>query len=225
MSKRGTDYLESDLKRSLDIAGASTLLAMLAVPATIGAGLVVATEGRPALFRHSRIGRDLGSISIVKIRSMIDGAQLQEPDLLSSSDSRVTRVGAVLRKTNVDETPQLLEILRGGMALVGPRPVSSKDFERNLKASPSLYPEWLHAYRSAKPGLLGMGQLVLKASQEHGPEVLVARMEADIKYVTEASFGADLKVIADTVTLLGGKLLGITGEEVQPGAVSSSSAA
>jgi lipopolysaccharide/colanic/teichoic acid biosynthesis glycosyltransferase len=109
-------------KRALDFAASTVGLAVLAVPLVVIGLLLRATSSGPALFRQERIGRGGRLFRIWKFRTMVDGAAARGPAITVEGDARITRLGAWLRRTKLDELPQLVNVWLGDMSLVGPRP-------------------------------------------------------------------------------------------------------
>jgi len=193
----------------IDLVGASLALALL-LPLILLVALAVRLDSPgPALFRQRRVGRGGGPFWIYKFRTMVPGAEalLADLDPLNESqggvlvqirsDPRVTRVGRFLRRTSLDELPQLINVLRGEMSLVGPRPLQERDCLRASAAYPDLFPIRL----AAPPGLTGLAQV-------SGRRGLPPRdiFELDRSYVENWSLGGDLLILARTVpAVLGGR--------------------
>ena len=167
--------------RALDVAGATAALA-LAAPVLAAAALAIRLrDGAPVLFRQQRLGRARRPFTIVKLRTMDAG--------------RVTPLGAVLRDLGIDELPQLFNVLRGDMALVGPRPLTAADVRRVRWDTPRFDARWLVA-----PGLTGPAQI---AAARRCDVKLSWRLDA--RYVRRRSLALDLRVLAASllVPLLG----------------------
>jgi lipopolysaccharide/colanic/teichoic acid biosynthesis glycosyltransferase len=157
-------------KRLFDVVGASGgLVAFLPVMAAI-AGAILLDDGRPILFRQERVGRARRRFNIVKFRSM-------------RGDS-VTRVGRLLRATGLDELPQFLNILRGDMSAVGPRPLTESDIRRLGWDAPRYDFRW-----RVRPGLTGLAQVVSASSD---------RLSASLDrcYVARQSLSLDVRLVA-----------------------------
>jgi lipopolysaccharide/colanic/teichoic acid biosynthesis glycosyltransferase len=133
--------VSTSLKRAFDVVGAAVGLALAAPLLGAAALLVRACDGGPVLFRQPRVGRARRPFTIVKLRTMRDG--------------RATRVGVVLRELGVDELPQLWNVLRGDMSLVGPRPLTDDDVHRLGWRAAAFDARW-----SVRPGITGLAQLV-----------------------------------------------------------------
>lgn len=187
------------LKRAFDVGIAGVLLLVLAPLLILIAAAVVLESGRPVLFRAPRVGRDGVPIEVLKFRKMAVGAA--GPRLTADGDGRLTRVGSLLRRTHLDEAPQLWNVLRGQMSLVGPRPEDA----RFVAAAPGAYAEILRV----APGLTGWTQLVYvdEARWLVGPdpervyvrELLPRKAAIDLLYVQHRRIASDLKVLLWTV--------------------------
>lgn len=178
-------------KRAVDLAAAVAALPALGV-LTVGVSIAVALDDRgPVFFRQERWGRQGRPFRIVKFRSMSVGARdvrnADSSTLASRHDSRVTRVGRVLRLTSVDEVPQVINVLRGEMSLIGPRP--------NLATKPleSMGPDERRRL-SVRPGITGYNQAFYRNSSS-----LEERYAADCHYVDNLSLGLDLRILARTL--------------------------
>jgi lipopolysaccharide/colanic/teichoic acid biosynthesis glycosyltransferase len=134
-------------KRAFDVCGAVGGLLFFGPLMVCIAGAILLDDGRPVFFRQSRLGRGRRVFEILKFRSMRDG--------------HVTRVGRVLRVTGLDELPQFLNILRGDLSAVGPRPVTEEDARRFGWTGPSAAARW-----RVNPGLTGLGQLAGRSPRE-----------------------------------------------------------
>jgi lipopolysaccharide/colanic/teichoic acid biosynthesis glycosyltransferase len=181
------------LKRAMDIV--LSLLALLILsPVLLGAALAIAMEsGFPVLFRQTRLGLHSREFGMLKFRSMVKNAASIGPYFTSAHDPRVTRVGRFIRRTSIDELPQLLNVLTGDMSLVGPRP--------DVPAQRSLYSDADWAQRcSVRPGITGLAQALLRSE---GSEA--QRLALDLRYTREASVWFDLKIMAWTFGRLTGK--------------------
>ena len=168
-------------KRVVDVA----LLTMGSVPA-LAVGAVCAAAIRldspgPALFTQVRVGKDGREFVAFKFRTMIDAPNPEFPD-----PSRITRVGRILRRTSLDELPQLFNVLRGEMSVVGPRPTLPYQVER--------YDAAQRGRLLVKPGITGLAQVNGRNSLTWSE-----RITWDLKYVREQSMGLDLRILARTV--------------------------
>lgn len=181
------------MKRLLDVVLASLGLALLA-PVLAAVALAVALEsGRPVLFRQTRVGLGGREFGMFKFRSMVRDAAAIGPYFTSDNDPRITRVGRFIRRTSLDELPQLFNVLAGDMSLVGPRP--------DVPAQRSLYSDEQWAERcSVRPGITGLAQARLRSSAT--PE---ERLALDLRYAREHSLWLDLRILGWTLGRLSGK--------------------
>ncbi len=184
------------LKRAMDLVGAVVLLA-LSAPAWILAAIAVKLDSPgPVLFRQERIGRGGRPFRVAKFRSMVADAEQLRADLLASSrqalwldlehDPRVTRVGRVLRLTSLDELPQLWNVLRGEMSLVGPRPLIALE-DRNVSG-------WARGRLDLTPGITGVWQVLGRAHIPFEQMIMI-----DYLYVANWSLWTDVKLIMRTL--------------------------
>jgi Undecaprenyl-phosphate glucose phosphotransferase len=189
--------LERFFKRVFDFVVASLALAML-LPLLLATGLAVKLDSPgPAIFRQRRRGFDNRNFLIWKFRSMRvmeDGAKVVQA---RRGDSRLTAIGAVLRKTSLDELPQLVNVLRGEMSLVGPRPhalAHDEEYGRQI---------YDYAFRHhVKPGITGYAQISGYRGETKTLEQMEKRIEHDLWYINNWSFGLDMKIILRTVLAL-----------------------
>lgn len=180
-------------KRILDIALAVTALTMFAIPMGLVALAVRLHDGGPALYRQTRVGRGCRTFRMFKFRSMVIDADRTGGYATTTGDARVTPIGRFIRRTSLDELPQLLNVLRGDMSIVGPRP--------DVPAQESLYaPDEWRLRHSVRPGITGLAQAVSRSTA-----TAQARTELDLDYARRASIGFDLKIILMTVRQLARK--------------------
>jgi lipopolysaccharide/colanic/teichoic acid biosynthesis glycosyltransferase len=195
------------LRRGLDIVVAGGLLLVLSPLLLLLALAVRIDSGGPSLFRQRRAGRGLREFTMLKFRTMYTGADAtphreyvqaligddRGPErgrlYKLSVDDRVTRVGRLLRSWSLDELPQLINVLRGQMALVGPRPVIPYEVE--------MYPETYLARFDVKPGLTGLWQV--SGRNERTYEEMV---NLDVQYAREASLLLDLRILFKTLPVV-----------------------
>jgi len=147
-------------RRLLDVLVAAVLLLLVSPLLAIIALSILVTSGRPVLFRQPRIGEDGRPFVLYKLRTMRMVAS--GPEVTAASDARITRLGAFLRRTAIDELPQLWHVLRAQMTLVGPRPESATLADR--------YPESCRSVLLARPGLTGPAQLQYRERSAVPPE-------------------------------------------------------
>jgi exopolysaccharide biosynthesis polyprenyl glycosylphosphotransferase len=189
------------IKRLLDLVIGLPAVILLS-PLLIGAALAVRLSGPgPVFFRQQRIGKDARPFMIFKFRTMHAGRTDHRAERLTERDDpRVTRIGAVLRRTSLDELPQLFNVLRGDMSIVGPRPHAPA-----AKAADSLYWEVDERYwarHCIKPGMTGLAQVRGHRGPTDRHEDLINRLQSDLEYVTNWSIWRDLRIIVATLGVL-----------------------
>lgn len=189
-------------KRSFDIVFAVVFLVLLSPLLLLFALAVALTSPGGAFFRQVRVGRHGREFRLLKFRSMRPGSEAQGQLTIGGRDPRITGVGYLLRKTKLDELPQLWNVLVGDMSVVGPRPEVPKYV--------ALYNEEQRAVLSVRPGITGMAsidyidenELLAKATdpeRTYIEEVMPAKLALDLRYVREQSFALDLRIIMATV--------------------------
>jgi lipopolysaccharide/colanic/teichoic acid biosynthesis glycosyltransferase len=186
----------SGSRRLLDLAVAGAALLVLALPLAVLMLLVRLDSPGPALYRQVRLGEHGRPFTLYKLRSMRTGAT--GPEVTATGDPRVTRLGGFLRRTSLDELPQLWHVLRGQMTLVGPRPETP-----GLAAEYPPECRWVFRYR---PGLTGPAQVRLRDTKVDGADyfgvVVPARVAQDAGYLRDPSLRATLAVLAETARYL-----------------------
>ena len=186
------------IKRIFDIVVATAATIALS-PLLVATALAIKlTSPGPILFRQPRIGRDARSFNIYKFRSMrVEASDSKADRLTARDDDRVTAIGRFLRRTSIDELPQLFNVLRGDMSIVGPRPHAAA-----AKAGDSLYWEVDERYwerHCIKPGMTGLAQVRgHRGSTDHHQD-LIDRLQSDLEYVTQWSIWRDLRIIFATI--------------------------
>jgi lipopolysaccharide/colanic/teichoic acid biosynthesis glycosyltransferase len=183
-------YLRSRRKRALDVAVAAAAL-VLSGPLLAAAGVVIRLEspGHP-IYRQRRVGRGGEPFELYKLRTMVAGAEGMGAGLaVDVGDDRITRLGALLRRTSADELPNLVNVLRGEMSLIGPRPTVQVQVDR--------YTERQRRRLDALPGITGWAQVNGRASLPWHD-----RIELDIWYVEHASLRLDLTILARTLRMV-----------------------
>jgi putative colanic acid biosynthesis UDP-glucose lipid carrier transferase len=187
----------SRAKRALDVLlSAASLLLFLPLLVLIAAAIRYESEG-DVLFRQRRTGLNGRPFRIYKFRTMRvaeDGAEIKQAQ---RNDARVTRIGRLLRKLSLDELPQLLNVLKGDMSLVGPRPHALTHDEIWARA----VPRYQERFR-ARPGLTGYAQVSGLRGEVTTPDAIGERVAADNAYIEGWSLAQDLKLIAMTVPLI-----------------------
>ncbi len=181
------------IRRAVDIVVSSLALA-LGAPVLALTMLAVRLESTgPALYSQQRTGRDGRPFEVLKLRTMVDGAEHIGAGLaVNADDPRVTRVGAFLRRTSLDELPNLVNVLRGEMSLIGPRPT--------LPVQVAQYTERQRGRLAIKPGITGWAQVNGRASLPW-----TERIELDLYYIEHRSLPLDLRILGRTLAMvLGG---------------------
>ena len=181
------------IRRVLDIVVAGAAL-LATSPLIALAMLAVRLESRGSpLYRQRRIGRDGQAFEMLKLRTMVAGAESIGAGLaVNEGDPRVTRVGSILRRTSIDELPNLLNVLRGEMSLIGPRPTIPAQVEQ--------YTPRQRGRLQIRPGITGWAQVHGRASLPWSE-----RIELDLFYIEHRSPALDLKILMRTLgTVLGG---------------------
>ena len=180
----GERYLHSRRKRCLDVVLAGCALVVAApVLATAAAAIRLESPGHP-IYRQRRVGLRGHEFDVIKLRTMVSGAEKMGAKLaVDEGDTRITRVGALLRRFSIDELPNLLNIVRGEMSLVGPRPT--------LKVQVDQYTDRQRRRLEARPGLTGWAQVNGRAALPWAE-----RIELDLWYLEHASLLLDLRILA-----------------------------
>jgi exopolysaccharide production protein ExoY len=193
-------------KRVLDILGA-VLLGVVFTPLMIVIGFLLRSDGGPIIYRHRRVGRDGQIFECLKFRTMVPDADRVLRELLDNhdqlkaewvqdhklrNDPRITGIGRFLRRTSLDELPQIWNVMRGEMSLVGPRPVVREELMR--------YGRCLPIYLSAKPGITGLWQVTGRNDTDYR-----RRVALDVYYVRKQNLLLDLYILLKTTrVVLGG---------------------
>jgi exopolysaccharide production protein ExoY len=191
-------------KRIIDIVLALSGIVLLAPLLVICYLLTIATSPGPALFRHRRVGFNGKHFDCLKFRTMLADAperlhHLLESDPLAARewaenrklrrDPRITSIGAILRKSSLDELPQLFNVLRGDMSIVGPRPVTDEELER--------YSASVGAYLACRPGITGLWQVSGRSTTTYDK-----RVACDAFYAQNWSIALDVKILIVTIPSL-----------------------
>ena len=190
-------------KRVFDIV-ASFLALVLLAPLFLIVAVAIKKDGGPAFYSHRRVGRDGAMFSCFKFRSMYEDSEKRLETLLAhnteakteweehyklKNDPRITRLGHFLRESSIDELPQLLNVLKGDMSLVGPRPVILKELEK--------YGEAKGTYLSVRPGLTGLWQVSGRNDLDYE-----TRVALDVEYVESYAFRTDLIILVKTIRVV-----------------------
>ncbi|MDE2295456.1 MAG: sugar transferase [Gammaproteobacteria bacterium] len=197
--------LREAIKRGMDLAGALAIGMIFLVPIAVIA-LLLRGEGGPVIYRHRRIGRDGKTFDCLKFRSMFPDAERrlralldQHPELEAEwlrdhklrKDPRITPIGRFLRRTSFDELPQLWNVLRGEMSLVGPRPIVREETIR--------YGRHLKSYLTVKPGITGLWQVTGRNNTDYR-----RRVALDVYYIRHRGLRLDLYILLKTTGVVVG---------------------
>ncbi|MFT3885277.1 MAG: sugar transferase [Flavobacteriales bacterium] len=183
------------LKRLIDVVFSGLALVLLSPVLLVIALLVRTTSPGPVLFRQERIGLHGRPFRIIKFRSMYADAEAKGPQLSSTTDPRITRVGRFLRRTRLDELPQFWNVLKGEMSLVGPRPERQHFIDRIMAVAP----HYRHLHK-VRPGITSWGQV--KFGYAENVDQMVRRLKYDILYIENMSLAVDLKILAYTLLIV-----------------------
>jgi lipopolysaccharide/colanic/teichoic acid biosynthesis glycosyltransferase len=187
-------------KRAVDIAIAGTAL-LFAAPFFLVVALLVRADGGAAFYAHPRVGRFGRIFGCLKFRSMVVDSQARLDGLLATdpaareeweatrklkNDPRITRIGRFLRATSLDELPQLINVLKGEMSIVGPRPVTMAELDRHYGAAAA-------HYLMVRPGITGLWQVSGRSETTYDQRVAL-----DVAYVSQPSLLADMRILLKT---------------------------
>lgn len=187
MPRKTSGAGDSVAKRLTDLAVASLLLVPAAPALLVAAAAIAVTMGRPVAYRQVRTGRDMRPFVIHKLRTMSD-ARDARGELLPDRD-RLTRLGRFLRRSSIDELPGLINVVRGEMSLVGPRPL--------LPRYDPWYTERERLRFTVRPGITGLAQV--SGRNRLGWD---ERLELDARYVDDWTYGLDLRILVRTAVRL-----------------------
>jgi lipopolysaccharide/colanic/teichoic acid biosynthesis glycosyltransferase len=190
-------------KRAFDLF-ASIVGLIIILPFFVPVAIVIRLDSRgPAFYKATRIGKDGRPFSMLKLRTMVEGAEEQGPSVTFESDRRVTRVGRFLRRWKIDELPTLVNVFSGDMSLVGPRPETPPYVER--------YTPKEREVLAVRPGITGPSQIkyrheesLLKGEdlEDQYLQIMRDKLEIDAHYIASRSFGTDIKYIWKTFQCL-----------------------
>ena len=190
------DQVRTGVKRAFDVMCALGLLALAAPVMLLAAAAILIESGRPVLYRQERVGRGGRSFMCIKFRSMRRDAEKDGvARWASKGDPRVTRVGRFLRKSRIDELPQLLNVLTGEMSLVGPRPERPAFVDELSKSIP-----YYDVRHSVKPGVTGWAQV--RYSYGASVEDATRKLQYDLYYVKNHSLFLDILILVETVRVV-----------------------
>jgi len=182
-------------KRVMDI-GVALLIPLLFFPVFIYAWIRVKTSSKgPVFFRQERIGKNSKPFQILKFRSMYVDAEKSGPQLSHDTDSRITPYGKIMRKWRIDELPQFINVLKGDMSLVGPRPERQFFIDKIMKAAP----HYRHLLK-VRPGITSWGQV--KYGYASSVEQMLQRLKYDMIYIENMSIALDIKILIYTILVL-----------------------
>lgn len=183
------------VKRIADIA-LSILSLVLLAPVFIILAILIKLDSRGSVFyTQERIGKNEKPFRIIKFRSMIANAEKNKPMLASETDPRITKIGRFMRKTRLDEVPQFINVLKGEMSIVGPRPERRFYIDQIVKQAP----HYKHLLK-VRPGITSWGQV--KFGYASNIEEMIRRLEYDILYIENMSLFVDLKILIYTVLIV-----------------------
>lgn len=195
------------LKRIFDVSLGSVMLLVFGPVIILFAILVRLQDGKKAIFSQDRYGLHGKTFKCLKLRSMVPDAKERLTEILAANpdldsewsetqklvnDPRVTKLGRFIRKTSIDELPQLINVLRGEMSLIGPRPIVANEVKK--------YGDAFNFYSSVKPGITGLWQVRGRSDTSY-PE----RIALDVQYAQTFSFWGDIKICLNTVPVLLGR--------------------
>jgi lipopolysaccharide/colanic/teichoic acid biosynthesis glycosyltransferase len=181
------------IRRAVDVVVSALALALSAPVLALAALAIRLETPGPVIYRQRRSGLHGREFDVLKLRTMVDGAEHQGAGLaINANDARITRVGAFLRRTSLDELPNLVNVLRGEMSLIGPRPT--------LPAQVAQYTERQRGRLQIKPGITGWAQVNGRATLPWSQ-----RIELDLYYIEHRSLALDAQILRRTISMvLGG---------------------
>jgi len=192
------------LKRGFDLLASALGLLVLSPLFLVIAILIKATSPGPVFYRAKRIGQEGKAFGVYKFRSMVKNADKQGPGITVANDCRVTTIGRILRRTKVDELPQLINVVRGEMSLVGPRPEDPEYVE--------LYSPEQRAILQVRPGVTSLASVAYRHEEEQltGPDwkqhyidvIMPEKLAIDLEYAQRACLWYDIVIIVRTILWL-----------------------
>lgn len=203
VSSRHPATVRSDAvaRRLFDVGAAGVGLAVLAPVLLITAAAIKLHDGGRVFYRAQRVGKGGELFELYKFRTMVHEADRQGPGITSSGDSRITPVGRVLRRTKLDELPQLINVLRGDMTLVGPRPEDPRYV--------ALYTPTQRQILEVRPGITSAASLAYRHEEQmlSGPDweevyrrrVMPEKLSIDLEYISRRTFWSDVMLIVRTI--------------------------
>jgi lipopolysaccharide/colanic/teichoic acid biosynthesis glycosyltransferase len=191
---------ENRPKRFLDIVIATSLFTLLSPVLLILAALVRLSGPGPVVYRQVRVGANGAKFTLLKFRTMHESEQFLQATV---NDRRVTRIGRLLRRTSLDELLQLINVIRGEMSLVGPRPHAAETCVEGI-----LFEDAVKSYRQrhqVRPGITGLAQIRGQRGETRTIRSFEQRMSSDVEYIENWSMWLDLTILVKTVPLLFGQ--------------------
>jgi lipopolysaccharide/colanic/teichoic acid biosynthesis glycosyltransferase len=198
------DFLDPPLRRAMDVAAAAAGLVVLSPLMLVIALLIRLHDGGPALYRAERVGKGGRPFHLYKFRTMIVDAGKRGPGITRAGDPRITRTGRWLRRTKLDELPQLLNVLLGDMSLVGPRPEDPRYV--------ALYTDRQREVLRARPGITGPASLAFRHEEallsggdweaHYTNEVMPAKLALDREYLSRRTVISDVRLVLLTIASL-----------------------
>ena len=193
--------MSDQIRRTIDIVASAGGLSVLSPLFLLVAIAIKLNSPGPVFYRAQRVGKDGELFQLFKFRSMVADANKHGPAITTSGDSRVTHVGRILRRTKIDELPQLINVLRGDMSLVGPRPEDPRYVAQYT-------PEQLQILK-VKPGITSAASFMYRREEEllngedwekkYCEEILPNKLSVDLAYVENRTLWSDLKLIFRTI--------------------------
>lgn len=189
-------------KRWFDIAASLIGLILLSPVFIVISLLIKLMDGGPVFYKQERMGKDFKPFLLIKFRTMTVDADKTGPLVTAGDDKRITRIGKFLRKTKLDELPQLLNVLKGDMSIVGPRPEVEKyvkeyedDYKHILRVRPGITDYATVEYRNEEEIL----KAFVNPEEGYMREILPKKIKLYRKYIAEMGFKTDLKIIINTI--------------------------
>ena len=177
------------MSRLIDLTIAWTVV-LLALPLLVLVAVAIKLDGGPVLYRQTRVGKDSVDFELLKLRTMVVGAETQGAGVaVDQGDPRITRIGRVLRRLSLDELPQLWNVVRGDMSIVGPRPT--------VRSQVDQYTERQRGRLAMRPGITGWAQVSGRAALPWHE-----RIELDLWYIEHWSLRLDARILARTARML-----------------------
>jgi exopolysaccharide biosynthesis polyprenyl glycosylphosphotransferase len=189
-------FARTFMKRSFDIV-CSLIIMVLTLPLMLLAALAVKLEDRgPVFYSQERVGKDGATFFVHKFRSMrTDAEKGGKPQWAQQNDPRITRVGNFMRKTRIDELPQVLNVLKGDMSFVGPRPARQYFVDQLIEVVP-----YYNVRHSVKPGITGWAQV--RYGYGSSAEDALQKLQYDLYYVKNNSLFLDVLILIDTLKVV-----------------------